>query len=103
MLRLFPTISPAGTAAYCSGGSVTTERAGDRWPDLPMERRRQPYNRVRTAATYWAKAVGSYTLNVAAGTGCSSEFHSDRCDNEYIANGHRYGGVQALQFAQEQV
>jgi hypothetical protein len=65
------TITPAGTAAYCTGGSVTLSGPTVAGLTYQWYLNGGPISGA-TSATLAANAVGSYTLIVSAGTGCSS-------------------------------
>jgi hypothetical protein len=65
------TISPAGTAAYCSGGAVTLTGPATGGVTYQWNLGGSPISGA-TNSTYAANAAGSYTLTVAAGTGCST-------------------------------
>ncbi len=64
-------ITPAGTAAYCSGGSVTLSGPSTGGITYQWNLGGVPIPGA-TNVTYSANATGSYTLTVAAGTGCNA-------------------------------
>lgn len=65
------TITPSGTAAYCSGGSVTLTGPGTGGLTYQWNLNGSAITGA-TNVTYAANATGSYTLTVSAGTGCST-------------------------------
>jgi hypothetical protein len=64
-------IAPAGTAAYCSGGTVTLTGPTTGGLTYQWNLNGSPISGA-TNVTYAAGAAGSYTLTVAAGTGCTA-------------------------------
>jgi hypothetical protein len=65
------TITPAGTAAYCAGGTVTLSGPTVGGITYQWLLNGGPIPGA-TGATYAAGTVGNYTLTVSAGTGCST-------------------------------
>jgi len=64
-------ISPAGTAAYCSGGTVTLNGPTAGGVTYQWNLNGSPITGA-TSSSYPAGTTGNYTLTVAAGTGCNA-------------------------------